>query len=93
MADAIRAIHRMEERYSRLILEFIDIENKQKILHAIDEVALELESHPTQVTISNTSPDHAMLGEIYVEFDDDYDKVGGDFHEALLKKLDVVICD
>lgn len=93
MATCIRAMHRMEERYSRLILEFIDIEHKQMILKAVDDISIELKYHPTQVTINNSSPAKDMMGEIYVEFDDDYDKIGGIFHEKLLKVLDVVVCD
>jgi hypothetical protein len=93
MSDCIRATHRMEERYSRLILEFCDDKSKDKILNTIDEVIKDLKEEPTSVIESNSSVQHDMIGEIYIEFDDDYDKEAEDFHEMILHRLELTLCD
>jgi hypothetical protein len=94
MAECIRAMHRMEERYSRLILEFCSDDAKESIYSAIDTVSEKMKVKPDSVLRSDDiSGRDGMIGEIYVEFDDDYDKTGGDYHEALLKELNLTLCD
>jgi len=94
MSECIKAMHRMEERYSRLILEFCTVEAKQSIYDAIDKVNVDLKIKPSEVIYSDDiSKNHTMIGEIYVEFDNDYDKSSGEYHEALLKELNLSICD
>ena len=89
----INAMHRMEERYSRLILEYCNKEAKTKILKVIDSISKEMGISPDELITSDSCANHEMIGEIYVEFDDDYDKDSGDFHEKMLKELNVTLCD
>ena len=89
----IRAMHRMEERYSRLVLEYCDDEAKERILAVVNSVAKQMNLEPDECINSTSSANHEMKGEIYVEFDDDYDKASGEFHEKMLSELGVALCD
>ena len=93
MVECIKAMHRKEERYSRLILEYCDNNAKDTILQVVDDISKEMNFEPDELVVSNSSANHQMLGEIYIEFDDDYDKNSGEFHERILKHLKLTLCD
>ncbi|WP_201352980.1 hypothetical protein [Hydrogenimonas urashimensis] len=88
----IKAYFRREERYEGLQLVFKEHpELKEEILQAIDETMKETGEKPA--VFENSEKSGAEPYAFYVEFNDDYDKEGGDFFEILLKKLGIDKCE
>jgi hypothetical protein len=85
----IKAIHEMEERYSKLIIEYYSLEQKERIFNAIMDTIKEFNISPRQMII----PKDETSGEYCLEFHDDYDKSSGEFFEKLLKTLDISHCE
>jgi hypothetical protein len=85
----IKAYHEMEERYARLIIEYFNLEQKEAIFHATNDLIKELKVYPSQTM----QPKGEFEGEFTLEFNDDYDKVAGDFFEAIIKKLAINQCE
>lgn len=87
----IKAYFRREECYEGLQLVYgTDEQAKQAILEAIEQLKEELELSPQ--VMENCSLDHPEKCAIYVEFENDYDREGGEFFESLMKKLDIQRC-
>jgi hypothetical protein len=87
----IKAYFRREERYEGLQLVYGNDElSKQAILQAIEQLKEELDLNPQ--VMENCSLDHPEKCAIYVEFDDDYDREGGEFFERLMKQLNIKCC-
>ncbi len=85
----IHALHEMEERYSRLVIEYHNLDQKEKIFHTVNETIKTFKLHPTQMM----EPHGEFEGKFCLEFHDDYRKEAGEFFEAILKELDVDHCD
>ena len=85
----IHALHEMEERYSRLVIEYFNREQKEKIFDVVNDAIKEYKLHPNQTM----QPTEEFKGQFCLEFHDDYRKESGDFFEFILKKLDVGYCD
>ncbi|MDR0747617.1 MAG: hypothetical protein LBE89_06980 [Helicobacteraceae bacterium] len=88
----IKAYLRMEERYEGLQLVYgTDEEAKNAILKAIDEVKEQTGLNPT--IVENCSLDRPEHCAFYMEFDDDFDREGGEFFEKVLCKLGIKKCE
>jgi len=88
----IEAYFRREERYEGLQLVFKEHpELKDEILKAIDETMKETGEKPA--IFENSEKAGAAPYAFYIEFNDDYDKDGGNFFEILLKKLGIDHCE
>jgi hypothetical protein len=85
----IKAYHEMEERYSRLVLEYHSLEQKEQIFNASNEIIKKYKVYPTKII----SPKGDFNGNFCLEFHDDYDKVSGTFFEELIKVLGVDHCE
>ncbi len=79
----------MEERYSKLTIEYDSIQEKQKICTCINDLIPKHKISP-QITVE---PIDTERGEYVIEFHDDYDKKAGAFFEELLKLLNIQKCD
>lgn len=87
----IKAYFRREERYEGLQLVFgTDESAKAAILAAIKTLEAETDIHPK--VMENCNVAHPEKCAIYLEFEDDYDREGGDFFERLLRKLGIEHC-
>ena len=92
MAADIKAYFRREERYEGLQLVFREHpELKEKVVQAIEETKKETGCNPA--VFENSDKAGEIPYALYVEFNDDYDKDGGDFFEILLKKLGIDHCE
>jgi len=85
----IHALHEMEERYSRLVLEYYDRDQKENIFHIVNDAINKFHLHPIQTM----EPHGKFEGKFCLEFHDDYRKEAGEFFEFILKELDVKQCD
>jgi len=85
----IHAIHEMEERYSRLVIEYYNREQKEKIFHTVNDAIHKFHLHPIQMM----EPHGKFEGKFCLEFHDDYRKEAGEFFEYILKELDINHCD
>ncbi|HIP59752.1 MAG TPA: hypothetical protein EYH01_04900 [Campylobacterales bacterium] len=85
----IKAYHEMEERYSRLVLEYHGNEQRNLIC---DTVGMVIDAQGVAPSIVVT-PGKNLGGEYSVEFHDDYDKQSGVFFEELIKRLDIGHCE
>lgn len=89
--ENIKAHLRMEERYHGLQLVFgLKTEEEPKILKAIADLKNEMGLNPS--VFENNDPNYPEKRAIYLEFNDDFDREGGDFFENLLSKLDINGC-
>ena len=79
----------MEERYSRLVIEYFTLAQKEDIFNATNETIKEQKIYPSQMI----QPKGEFEGEFSLEFNDDYDKVAGDFFETIIKKLNIGTCE
>lgn len=87
----IKAHFRREERYEGLQLVFGSDESaKAAILKAIEELKAETGQNPNVMENCNVSNPEKCA--IYLEFEDDYDREGGEFFERLMRKLDIPCC-
>lgn len=87
----IKAHFRREERYEGLQLVFGTDENaKTAILKAIDELKTETGLSPN--VMENCDAAHPEKCALYLEFEDDYDREGGEFFERLMRKLNIDCC-
>ncbi len=87
----IKAYFRREERYEGLQLVFKEHpELKNEILKAIEDTISE--TGVTPAVFENCEKIGAAPYAFYIEFNDDYDKEGGNFFEILLKKLGIEKC-
>ncbi|SFP88278.1 hypothetical protein [Hydrogenimonas thermophila] len=90
--EQIKAYFRREERYEGLQLVFKEHpELKDEILNAIEETMAETGEKP--IVFENNEKLNAEPYAFYIEFNDDYDKDGGNFFEILLKKLGIDKCE
>ncbi len=78
----------MEERYSKLEIDYDSLDEKQKICTLVNELVAKYQISP-QITIE---PKEVGKGEYVIEFHDDYDKKAGPFFEELLSRLGIS-CD
>ncbi len=85
----IKAIHEMEERYSKLLLNYYNKEQKEKIFYAINDAIAKFHLTPMQTII----PSDKFTGQYCLEFHDDYDKKAGEFFEYILHTLDISHCE
>ncbi len=85
----IKAYHEMEERYSRLILEYHNLEQKEQIFNAANDLIKKYKIYPTKII----TPKGDFTGDFCLEFHDDYDKISGDFFEDLIKSLKIDHCE
>ena len=87
----IRAYYRREERYEGLQLVYGESsELKDEILKAIESVKNRTGLSPA--VFENVNKDDLSKQAIYMEFNDDYFKDGGEFFEELLKELQIDEC-
>jgi len=88
----IKAHVRMEERYEALSLMFGDCPDlKKEIERVIDEV--KKETGMTPFIFDKVSNDRPDIQAIYIEFQDDVHRLGGDFFTKVLKKLKIDQCE
>ncbi len=88
----IEAYFRREERYEGLQLVFKEHpELKDEIVKAIEETIEE--TGVTPAIFENSEKIGAAPYAFYIEFNDDYDKDGGNFFEVLLRKLGIDKCE
>jgi len=85
----IKAYHEMEERYARLEIEYFNLEQKEQIFHATNELIKEYKVYPSQTM----TPNGEFQGKFCLEFADDYDRVSSDFFEAMIKMLNIGKCE
>ena len=85
----IKAYHEMEERYSRMVLEYHSLEQKEEIFNIANELIKKYQIFPTKII----TPKGDFTGEFCLEFHDDYDKDSENFFEELIKKLGVDHCE
>ncbi len=85
----IKAYHEMEERYSRLILEYHSLEQKEQIFDTANRLIKKHQIFPTKII----TPKGDFSGDFCLEFHDDYDKKSGQFFEDLIKALGVDHCE
>ncbi len=85
----IKAYHEMEERYSKLILEYHSLEQKEQIFEAANDMIKKYKIYPTKII----TPKGDFTGDFCLEFHDDYDKKSGAFFEELIQKLGVDHCE
>ena len=89
MPKDCKAHIQMEERYSRLELDYNNIDEKKTICNIVNDLIPKHKVSP-QITVC---PKDIKSGEYIIEFHDDYDKRAGAFFEDLLKKLGIERCD
>jgi len=88
----IKAYFRREERYEGLQLVFKDcLDKRESVLEAIEEAKRVTGANPDIFENSESSSSEPYA--YYIEFNDDYDKDGGDFFEIVLKKLNIEKCE
>jgi hypothetical protein len=85
----IKAYHDMEERYSRLVMEYFTLEQKEEIFNTVNEMMKKFDIFPNQTML----PSGDFQGQFCLELHDDYNKEGGDLYEAILKKLNIDHCE
>lgn len=87
----IKAHYRREERYEGMQLVFgTDEAAKAAILEAIEAVKKELGITPK--VYENCDSKTPQKCAIYMEFEDEYDREGGEFFERVLRKLGIDCC-
>ncbi len=86
---SIDAEYRGEERYSKLSLAYEGAEEKKKIDDAIQECTAMCTSLTPQVYTSESSNGRKL---IVIEYHDDYDRDAGKVFEAIMKQLDIKVC-
>ncbi len=91
----IKAKVRFEERYAGLLLDYSNhLALKNEILEKIEELKKEMElPSNTPEVVENCDPANPEKCAIYIEFQDDYDRVSGEFFDKLLKKLNIKECE
>jgi len=91
----IKAKVRFEERYAGLLLDYSKhTDLKEEILNKIEEVKKEMELPAnTPEVVENCDPSDPQKCALYIEFQDDYDRVSGEFFDKLLKKLCIKECE
>ncbi len=88
----IKARIRFEERYAGLLLDYSNhLELKNKIMQKIEETKKELDLNPE--VVENCDQENPNKCAVYIEFQDDYDRVSGKFFDTLLKKLGIKECE
>ena len=85
----IKAYHEMEERFSRMVLEYYSLEQKEQIFNIANELTRKYKIYPTKII----TPKGDFSGDFCLEFHDDYDKKSGAFFEDLIKRLGVDHCE
>ncbi|WP_457599523.1 hypothetical protein [Hydrogenimonas sp.] len=92
LCGKIKAYFRREERYEGLQLVFKEHpELKDTIVQAIEETIKETGANPD--VFENSEKVGATPYAFYIEFNDDYDKDGGNFFEILMRKLGIDKCE
>lgn len=87
----IKAHHRREERYEGLqLVHGTNVDAKKQIEEAIEAVKKEMRLNP--MVCENHCPTNPEKDAIYIEFDEDTDKDGGEFFEKVLRKLNIDRC-
>ena len=85
----IKAHHEMEERYTRLELEYFNLEQKELIFNTSNELIKKYKIYPTKII----TPRGDFEGEFCLEFHDDYFREAEEFFDELLEKLGVESCE
>lgn len=82
----------MEERYEALSLMFGDCPELKK---EIEDVIIEVkkETGMTPFIFDKVSNDRPDIQAIYIEFQDDVHRLGGDFFTRVLKRLNIDQCE
>jgi hypothetical protein len=86
---SIKAYHEMEERYSRLVIEYFTLDQKKLIFNIVNKTMKEYDIFPNQMIM----PSAEFQGQYCLELHDDYNKEGGEFFEEVLKKLNIDHCE
>jgi hypothetical protein len=85
----IKAHHEMEERYSRMELDYFTLEQKELIFNTTNDLIKKYKIYPTKII----TPRGDFQGEFCLEFHDDYFRESQEFFNELLKKLDIEKCE
>jgi len=85
----IKAHHEMEERYTRIELEYFNLEQKELIFNTTNELIKKYKIYPTKII----TPKGDFQGEFCLEFHDDYFRESQDFFNELLEKIGVENCE
>lgn len=88
--NEIQAYYRREERYEGLQIVFFGQEKKKEVLCVIEDAQKKYEVSPN--IFENCYKDEPNKCAYYIEFEDDYDKVAGEFFEDILCKLGIEKC-
>ncbi len=92
LCGKIKAYFRREERYEGLQLVFKEHpELKDRIVEAIEKTIEETGANPA--IYENSEKVGATPYAFYIEFNDDYDKDGGNFFEILMRRLGIDKCE
>ncbi len=87
----IKAHHRREERYEGMQLVYgTDEAAKEAILAAIEAVKEEMKIGPK--VYENCDSRQPEKCAIYMEFEDEYDREGGEFFERVMRRLNIPCC-
>ncbi len=89
MENGCKAHIAMEERYSRLEIDYNSLEEKKKICNLVNDLVAKYKISP-QITVE---PNDIETGEYVIEFHDDYDKKAEPFFEELLATLGIQKCE
>jgi len=85
----IKAFHEMEERYSRLELEYHDLQQKEQIFNIANKLIKKYGIYPTKII----TPKGDFEGVFCLEFHDDYDRKSEAFFEEMIKELGIDHCE
>jgi len=85
----IKAHHEMEERYTRMELEYFNLEQKELIFNATNDLIKKYNIFPTKII----TPRGEFQGEFCLEFHDDYFRESQEFFKELLEKVGVEKCE
>ena len=85
----IKAHHEMEERYTRLELEYFNLEQKELIFNTSNDMIKKYKIYPTKII----TPRGDFEGEFCLEFHDDYNRESEEFFNELLKTLNIDHCE
>lgn len=91
MDKPMEAYYRREERYEGLQVVFWNQEqNREKVLNVIESAKKKHDTNPN--VFENCYKDEPDKCAFYIEFNDDYDKIAGDFFESILCDLGIKSC-
>ncbi len=85
----IDAEFRSEERFSRLSIAYANNEEKQKVNSCIDSIILKYDIQPEIHTTSISKGREVLV----IEYHDDLDRESGKIFEAIIKELNIKVCN